>query len=1473
MSYIENDLNNNDLFVIGIGASAGGLNALKNFFNHIPSNFNHCFIIVQHLSPDYKSKMVQLLAKNTKIPIREAKNFDVPEPNQIYIIPSNKDVTIEDGKLILTTKLKRSNAASLPINAFFDSLGNDYGKKSIGIILSGTGTDGSKGVLDININGGLVMAQDPNEADFNGMPNSTIATGTVDHINTTEGIAKYLLNYIDSNGDLKNKAYVSVEKSIELKYIINQLKNEIQVNFSSYKKATLIRGVLRRMHINAKKDITSYYNYTKNNEEELYKLIGVFAIGVTKFFRDPSMYAYLNRYIIPDLFEGKKEEDIIKIWVVGCSTGEEAYSLAILLHDYKEKIKSNVVIKIFATDINQKSLQTASKGVFDSNIENQIKKTLLNQHFKRSGDTYKAQPHIRQMIIFSKQNILENQPLVNVDLVSCRNLLIYYNTDAQRKILNNLHFSIKKDAYMILGLSESKLNYDKTGKFSVKSKKWKIYQNLKPIKYTNKGQEYIMPLKSVDNKQKTKPSLNNKEKMSEILANTILQEFKAASAYVDKNFNLISADGDLREYFNIPKFSIRTFSILDILPVEVANAVSNSLRKVNNDKDKIVVKGINYINENTNGKKNINITCKFLKKSHYSDEDIYLIIFYENNLNFEEKSNYTDTSDFKINYDKLKILEEEIAEKNKELKDLNVIVETSNEKLQSANQELMASNEELQSTNEELQSLNEELHSINAEHQDNITEIITLNEDLENLISNTNIATIFLDEDLKIRKFTPAVLEIFSLLDSDIGRPLDHFNILFGEENRKLFEISIRQVMKSGKAVEKEIIIGDKWYIKSTNPYFITNNKIGGSVITFVEISKIKNLQKELSLSNKFLKNITTLAPTIIYIYNHQTNSNEYATKELLELLGFTREKIESLGAELLPSLIYPEDLPKVLEHLNTISNGNLGVVYEIEYRIKDSNEKIHWLYSKDTIYEKIPGTNFVKHIGIALDITEQKNNEQKLQDSNIMFNAIVDGSMAGYWDWYIKDNYEYMSPTFKKMFGFEDHEVPNRPEWWQKQIHPDDLDGVFELFNKHVKSKGKVPFNNEVRYFHKNGSIVWVSCIGKVIEWNKNGEPIRMVGSHIDITDLKNTQLQLTEVNKKLKTNFNDTIKELKQAEERYENLYDFAPDMLFSIEPKKGKILECNKVFLQKMGYTKSQILKMNIFNLFHQESKEKVKLAFQLFKDEGEIHQAELSLISKRKKKIDILLNLKAIRDDKDKIKVGSAIARDVSELKEVITDLEELTYVTTHDLKAPLNNISMFLNLLKEDVDISDNSTKEAISWIEKNVNKAELTLKNLLSVTKARSLVLEDMSLVNLEEAISEAKDNLDINILKNCKITYDLSKCNAINFSRMHLVSMIQNLIDNAIKYSKPDIKPEIHIETTFNNSFYCIAVKDNGIGIDLREHKDRVFGLFKRANDDTKGSGLALYIIKKVLEKTGGKIEVESKLGEGSTFYLYFKK
>ncbi|WP_299681849.1 PAS domain-containing protein [uncultured Tenacibaculum sp.] len=1231
-----------DYRVIGIGTSAGGLEVLKTFFNNVPEDFNHVFIIIQHLSPDYKSLMAELLVKNTSLPIQEVESGVKIQPGNIYLLPPKKNMTIEGDSLILTDRPEK-NILNLPIDIFFKSLAVEQKEQAIAIILSGTGSDGTRGIRKIKEFGGMVIVQDPEEAKFDGMPKNAIGSGFVDAILPISEIPAELISFIEhANAIEEEKDKDSILSDDILKGILRLVHNKTGIDFSEYKRPTLNRRITRRMSVTKTKTVGEYLNYLHEHDYEAEILHKEFLIGVTKFFRDKEAFTFINDEVIPKIFESKENNEPVKVWSVGCSSGEEAYSLAILLNEYKEKHNIKRDIKIFGTDLDADAINKANRGVFSESIVGDVCPDLLEKYFQKEGDSYVISPKIRQSIIFSLHNTAQDPPFNNMDLTICRNLLIYLQPNLQQKLLSDLHYATGFNKFLFLGPSETLGELSKS--FNVLSRKWNIYQNIKA--YT--GSDFSPRIYKKSNIDSTKKTYNqNKQrtidqKLSESLSGLLLEEFSASSICIDNNYELVSADGNFKEFIELPENKFRSFDILKMLPKELSLALSTALVSVEQKNEKVRYDNITFEKDD---KKNVVSILVSPVESLSNYRKLYLIIFKKEQTYCNIESHGADTDNF--NYNKISSLEEELRDTKINLQSKVDEIEVSNEELQSANEELLASNEELQTTNEELQSVNEELHTVNAEYQDKILELVQLNDDLENLILSVDIGVLFLDENLIIRRFSPSLKKFINIDNSDVGRSIVKFKTNLKEEHQNCLLQSITKVINTGKIHEQEVqLLNDSWYLKRINPFLSEQNKIKGVVVSFVDINTQKNTELELLNKGKFLTELTSLLPGLIYVYNHETNMNEYANRDIASVLGYTKEEVKEFGDTFLVDIVHPDDIEKVFGNLQKIQTSADNITHDIEYRVRHKNgnyiwllsketiferlpsgkmkiigvatdithvkntenelleksnflskitdvmpgityiynqetqeneyvnqeiakvlgysksdietlgsdlmteiihpndmirmEKHHraiseskdneildfeyrakhkdgkyrWFLSKETIFEKIKGSDKVKHIGVGTDITNLKEVEHKLNESNIMYNIILETTLAGYWDWRVKENYTYYSASFKAMFGFEDHEVPNSPDWWAQQMHPDDVKQAYDIVEEHIKSKGKIPFTNEARYFHKNGSIVWVYCNGKVIEWDENGEPLRVIGSHVEITKIKEAEQKLFESN-----------------------------------------------------------------------------------------------------------------------------------------------------------------------------------------------------------------------------------------------------------------------------------------------------------------------------------------------------------------------
>ncbi|MBX9851313.1 MAG: PAS domain-containing protein [Cytophagaceae bacterium] len=826
-------------YVVGIGASAGGLEAIHEFFDNVPSENDLSFVLIQHLSPDYKSLMAELLAKHTTMEVHDAKEGMQVKKNSVYVIPNKKNLIIKDGKLRLIEKA-RSQSPNTAIDIFFESLAEEMGQNSIAIILSGTGTDGTKGIEKIHNKGGLVISQDPLTAKFDGMPNSAINSGNVDYVLPPELMFEEIITHI-KQGPVDNKILEMTSRENEsiLIEILDLIRNHTSYDFTYYKRPTIHRRIIRRMLFNEVKNVNDYLEFLYSNPGEIHQLCKEFLIGVTKFFRDAEAWDVLKKKVISELVHKKNFSDPLKVWVAGCSTGEEAYSIAILIKEELDKHRKELNVKIFATDIDKEALEHAAKGLYSEAIAHDIPAKILDKYFVKEGNKFQIDPHIRKMVIFANHDLTKDPPFSKIDLVTCRNLLIYLNPVLQKKVINTFHFAMNVGAYLFLGSSET-VGENKIYLEDV-DKKWKVYRNIQASRgagYDNMSLGFNLQ-NIVTGSRTNKSQIQNN--FTEVFNDSLLEEFCCAGVYIDMNYELLHAVGDFNKFIQLPDKKLN-LNLLKMVPEEMAILLGAALRKAAKQNEKVVLKRLK-----SGDKKNaklIDIIVKPYLEGNKQPSRFILVIFKEVDNQKISKGKKPDFSSLKDS-SRVKNLEFELRETKENLQAAIEELETSNEELQSANEELLSANEELQSTNEELQSLNEELHTVNSEHQLKIKELIELNDDLNNFFRTSDIGQIFVDKNLLIRKYTPAVTKQINLIETDIGRPISHIsnNIRFDKMVQE-----IKEVITSKESFEKEIQLEDnKWFFMKISPYIRQDKRVDGAVVSFVDITKIRDLNGVLS--------------------------------------------------------------------------------------------------------------------------------------------------------------------------------------------------------------------------------------------------------------------------------------------------------------------------------------------------------------------------------------------------------------------------------------------------------------------------------------------------------------------------------------------------------------------------------------------------------------------------------------------------
>jgi two-component system CheB/CheR fusion protein len=818
--------------IVGIGASAGGMEALHDLFDYLPANTGFSYVVVQHLSPDYKSLMADLLSKHTAMKVREAVDNCEIEPDCIYVIPSKKLMTVQDQRLRLVEKLK-STGPNNAVDIFFSSLAEDVGDRAVGVVLSGTGTDGSKGIEAIKRRGGIVIVQDPLTAAFDGMPNSAIATGYADLIVPPEMIGEELLEFIRDEPLVQSFHSMNRQDEKSLRELLELLHKNTKHDFNQYKRPTLLRRLAKRMSEVGSVDLESYRQYIRENDDELKILGREFLINVTKFFRDVDAFECLRTQAIPNILSKKSAEDTIKVWVAACSSGEEAYTVAMLFRECMEKtgvLPSN--LKIFATDIDTDALETASRGVYNEGIARDVPPALLKKYFIEEGKSYRVAPELRKHVVFANHDLLKDHPFSHIDLILCRNMFIYINPALQRRALKKFHFALKLDGYLMLGPSEN-IGPLKEAMLEL-SRKWKLYQCTTKVAVSD-GETMLVPLERSAFPQLPTHARNPLSNMAEILKDTLLEDRKIVALVIDREFKVKQAVGSYKNFLHFPE-DIFNFNLLKLVAPDLAVALGVTVRRAIALNEKSILKRVAVHHEAS--PRFVNIIVKPYLTQKEFQEPFLSVILEEDNVEPRavKAINPAQAGDL----DRITELERELIDTRENLQAVIEELETANEEMQANNEEMISTNEELQSTNEELQSLNEELHTVSAEHQSKIQELYELNDDLNNYFNNSDIGQILVDRKMVIRKFSPSSRRMINFIDADIGRSLA--DITTNISSVDMID-QIRKVIDTGELVAKEIETTDHhFYLMRLSPYVRRDKTIDGVVINFIDISQIKRL-------------------------------------------------------------------------------------------------------------------------------------------------------------------------------------------------------------------------------------------------------------------------------------------------------------------------------------------------------------------------------------------------------------------------------------------------------------------------------------------------------------------------------------------------------------------------------------------------------------------------------------------------------
>lgn len=1490
------------VLVVGIGASAGGLAVLKAFVSSLKKTGRMSFIVVQHLSPEHESMLPELLGRETELPVVGAEDGDQIQCDTIFVIPPDAYIELDGNRLCVSTP-KEPRGFRKAVDYLFTSLAEQCEERCAGIVFSGSGSDGTLGLRKIKAAGGLTLAQDPTTAQHSSMPLSAIDADAIDKIVPPDEMFPILLEYLDHPYQLKQESDdEATSLTVDLDEVEDILKTHEDFNLGQYKTPTVQRRIARRMSLTNTHGQNRYVDKLKNEAEERKRLIRDLLINVTDFFRDPEAFQVLEKNVLGEILDNLEDGEEFRIWVAGCASGEEAYSLAMILLEVMEKTEKNHPIRIFATDIDEHAVSIARKGVYPGGILDAIPGNYIDKYFSKLEELgqYRVKTEVRDIISFAAQDVVNDPPFGKMHLISCRNVLIYLNKNVQERVLNSFYFSLTLGGYLFLGTSESLGN--KTDMFKTVSKKWRVY-----CKTQDRKKRYVLydqvhaessQEKRLSNYDPNRVKTKQKEGLlrSQQMRRALLDAFLPPSVIVDFEGKILYSHGNWKPYIEI-RSGEPTHNLVQLIASPMRSRMRSALYKVQKSKQSISFRSVIKHEHKANLDKKLRVELAFLEDTEFADHGAIGVVFFEEG----EQESFSQLTQDDDDHAKRNI-EQELSETRDELQNTIEELETSSEELKASHEEALSTNEELQSANEELEasseelrSLNEELSTVNAQLKEKIDLLQKANDDVENFFASTDIPTIFLNPSLEIQRYTPAAEQLLKMGPRDIGR---HISDLGRDLIDESLEQECYQVLQNFQPIRTErSSFGGGWYIRQVSPYRTEDRRIDGVVIVFQDVTEIKNLSRRamgreqqqavvaklgmLALSgaepevimHQAVRQVAhTLDADFCKVLKYQPDQGNFL---MVSGVGWNEGTVGKLtlsaGQDTQAGYTLVSQEPVIFQNIEgekRFKAGELLTDHHITSGLScliNHSEPVFGVlcvYSKEQRNFTDDDANFLLSIANMLSSALQMQFAQDaLHEREQQFRSLANSipqlawmtDDSGYVNWYNQRWYDYTGKDFDSMKGWG----------WKTVHHPDHIDRVISKFNSCIEQQ--IEWEDEFPLRNGNGEYRWFLSRAKPIR-NQQNQVVRWFGTNTDITDKLEQANALRESENKLRLAM-ETTKVGSFEYSLQEEATHWDP-MIKRIWGVADYVQATQTIFWQGV----------------HPDDVEEVENAINqsMTGDSLGRYQAVFRVVNIRNKQLywveatgQVIFEndtptkmIGMIIDISERKLLEESLKKAVKELQHADQSKNEFLSILGHELRNPLAALSNSVEILAD----KNDDEPDLFRVMKHSVSTMAKLLDDLLDLNRvSQNKIQLDLRRIDLKRVLLNAIEmSRNISYQKKHEIVTFIPGPIYMNGDESRMEQVFCNLLVNACRYT-----PEggsIDVEVDDDHQFIRVTIRDNGVGISA-EYLEKIFDPFfqiKQHKKASSGLGIGLALSKKLVQLHGGRIEAYSDgPNKGSEFVV----